>query len=245
MRDPVRPGQPKRAALLAPIEEGRWLVSLSGSRGGEPADTHEDFVPFALQLDHPLIGMLVARSTPLTDVSLSSPAGSMRRYFEQAHSWPEGLVVLGDAVAAHNTVHGQGMAVAALAARHLKDEVKKAGVGQAGLAHQVQRDIARFADAAWSLATAHGGLPSPPHRPAAGIAANLFSRYQNRVIRTVSASSRVAAALAAVTAMEAEDKRLLFPDVLLATALESFKRSRMAPPLTADEELLLNLGAGQ
>ncbi|MDQ1024713.1 2-polyprenyl-6-methoxyphenol hydroxylase-like FAD-dependent oxidoreductase [Streptomyces umbrinus] len=138
-----RDSQPEQAAVLIPIENGRWLVSLSGTRGGEPTADDKDFVPFALQLSHPLVGMLIARATPLTDVSTSRSTANGRRYFEQAQSWPEGLVILGDAVATYNPAYGQGMSVAAFGAHLLSSELKQVGLREPGLARRVQHAVAR------------------------------------------------------------------------------------------------------
>ncbi len=55
-----------------------------------------------------------------------------RRRFEKSRLWPDGLVVLGDAVATFNPVYGQGMSVAALGARSLADEVRTAGLAAPG-----------------------------------------------------------------------------------------------------------------
>ncbi|MEU9784585.1 hypothetical protein AB0H92_27050 [Streptomyces phaeochromogenes] len=54
-----RGSPPGQAAALIPIEHGRWLISLSGTRGGEPTAEDEYFVPFALQLKHSLVSMLI------------------------------------------------------------------------------------------------------------------------------------------------------------------------------------------
>jgi 2-polyprenyl-6-methoxyphenol hydroxylase-like FAD-dependent oxidoreductase len=235
-----RSSQPAQAATLAPIEGRRWHVSLIGSRGGEPSSNNEDFVPFALQMRHPLIGMLIARATPLTDVHTTRSTSNMRRYFERAPIWPEGLVVLGDAVAAYNPVYGQGMSVAALAARQLRSELAPAGLRQSGLARRVQRALALPVDAAWSLVTAQDDFHPVLSGHAPSVSNRLMSRFYSRLSRTAASSSRMAAALTQVTTMEAPATRLLRPSVLLSAVCGPIKPPLESPPLTPEERALID-----
>ena len=125
-------GEPGRSANLVPIEDNQWLVSLGGTRGAEPTGDADDFAPFARGLRHPLVGDLIAGAEPLTDVVLTRSTRNGRRHFETAAAWPDGFVVLGDAVATYNPVYGQGMSVAALGARALQDALR-AWTGRAGV----------------------------------------------------------------------------------------------------------------
>ncbi|MFD0069033.1 pyridine nucleotide-disulfide oxidoreductase, partial [Streptomyces sp. NPDC127574] len=95
-------GQPGRSANLVPIEDNQWLVSLGGTRGGEPTADSDDFASFARSLRHSIVGDLIANAEPLTDVSLSRSTRNGRRYFEKTTAWPDGFLVLGDAVATYN-----------------------------------------------------------------------------------------------------------------------------------------------
>ncbi|MEV2234989.1 FAD-dependent oxidoreductase [Streptomyces phaeochromogenes] len=235
-----RGSHPGQAAALIPIEHGRWLVSLSGTRGGEPTAQDENFVPFALQLKHPLVGMLIAQATPLTDVAMSRSTGNGRRYFEQAPAWPEGLVVLGDAVATYNPVYGQGMSVAALGARLLGSELKQGGLREPGLAQRVQHAIARPTEEAWAGATALDVFyPGAPDQEPT-VTDRLIHRFGSRLAKTATGSAHVATALTQVTTMEARATRLLWPDVLLAAACGPLKPPLQSPPLTPHEQALLN-----
>ncbi|WP_257005044.1 FAD-dependent monooxygenase [Streptomyces sp. Tue6028] len=230
---------PGQAAALIPIEDGRRLVSLSGTRGGEPTSRAQDFVPFTVRLRHPLVGRLIERAAALTEVSTSRSTANGRRYFEQARQWPEGLVVLGDAVATHNPVYGQGMSVAALAACLLRDDVRRAGVFGTRLGRRVQRAVARPADAAWASATALDVFYPGASEQAPTPTDRMIRRLSGRLARTAAASSYVANALTQVTTMEAGTTRLLWPDMLLALACGPLRRPLAGPPLTAAESRLL------
>ncbi|WP_215449787.1 NAD(P)/FAD-dependent oxidoreductase [Streptomyces sp. ATCC 21386] len=233
-------GRPGRSGLLLPIEGDRWLVSLAGTRGGEPTASPEDFVPFALGLRHPLVGRLIAGAEPLTDVTLSRSTRNERRYFEKSERWPEGLVALGDAVATYNPVYGQGMSVAALGARELCRELDRTGVGAPGLARRVQRAAARVVNAAWTMSVGQDQWFPGVRGKSPTLADRLLSAYTGRMTRVATGSYRVSAAMCTVTTLQADALHLLRPTLLLSTALGPLLPPLSGPPLTPEERNILN-----
>lgn len=93
---------PGQTATLVPLEEARWLVTLSGTRGGQPTREADEFLPFARNVRHPIVAELIAGAEPLTDVHLSRSTVNRRRRFDLLRAWPRGFAVLGDAVATYN-----------------------------------------------------------------------------------------------------------------------------------------------
>ncbi|GAA3235599.1 hypothetical protein GCM10020256_53580 [Streptomyces thermocoprophilus] len=83
---------------------------------------------------------------------VSRSTKNTRRYLERLRTWPEGLMVLGDAVATFNPAYGQGMSVAAIGAVELRRELERGGPVAPGLARRVQRRAARVVEAAWASA---------------------------------------------------------------------------------------------
>ncbi|QFR00988.1 pyridine nucleotide-disulfide oxidoreductase [Streptomyces phaeolivaceus] len=232
-------GRPGRAGLVLPIEGGRWLVSLSGTRGGEPTAAPDDFVPFARGLRHPLVGRLIAGAEPLTDVLLSRSTRNERRYFEKSARWPEGLVVLGDAVATYNPVYGQGMSVAALGARELGRELERTGLGAPGLARRAQRAAAKVANAAWTMSVGQDQWFPGVRGRSPTLADRLLSAYIGRMSRVATGSYRVSAAMCEVTTLQTDALRLLHPTLLLRTALGPVLPPLSGPPLTPRERTIL------
>jgi 2-polyprenyl-6-methoxyphenol hydroxylase-like FAD-dependent oxidoreductase len=57
-------GAPARSGMVVPIEGGRWMVSLAGSRGGEPPADPEGFLQYTRDLPHPLLSQLIANAEP-------------------------------------------------------------------------------------------------------------------------------------------------------------------------------------
>ncbi|MEU4202159.1 hypothetical protein AB0F64_19695 [Streptomyces sp. NPDC026294] len=72
---------PGQTAPLVPIEGARWLVTPSGTRGGQPTREASAFLPFARSVRHPVVADPIADAEPLTDVRLSR--GGPRRFMVQ------------------------------------------------------------------------------------------------------------------------------------------------------------------
>lgn len=232
-------GRPGRSGMLLPVEGGRWMVSLAGTRGGEPPADPEGFLRYTLDLPHPILGRLISGAEPLTDVHLSRSTRNVRRYVERAPHWPEGFVVLGDALASFNPAYGQGMSVAALGARVLAREVARGGPATPGLARRVQRGAARSVDAAWATAAGQdvrypGALGGGPT-----VADRVVGAYTRRLTRAATGSYRAAAALWEVTSLCAGPERLLRPGTVLAALAGSPLSPAAGPPLTPDERRTL------
>ncbi|WP_405884146.1 FAD-dependent monooxygenase [Streptomyces sp. NBC_01136] len=238
--DPARP-VPGRSATLVPVEGGRWLVTLSGTREGQPTASADEFEPFARGLRHPVVGELIARAQPLTDVVLSRSTINRRRRFEKVQDWPEGFVALGDAVATYNPVYGHGMSVAAQGALTLREQVAEHGVTAPGLARRVQRAVALPVAIAWELATGTdirypGAIGEQP-----GGVRKLLNRYMARLARTAAERQPVARAFLAVTTLSAPLSTLVKPEVVLAALRGRRLPPLTEPPLTAEErEAVLN-----
>ncbi|MFG2307859.1 FAD-dependent oxidoreductase [Streptomyces sp. NPDC048566] len=232
-------GEPGRSANLVPIEDNQWLVSLGGTRGAEPTGDAEDFAPFARGLRHPLVGDLIAGAEPLTDVVLTRSTRNGRRHFETAAAWPDGFVVLGDAVATYNPVYGQGMSVAALGARALQDALRASDPGAPGFARRVQKASAKPVEAAWAMSTSQdrwfpGVEGTPPT-----FADKLLTRYARRMTRVATTSHRVSSAMCEVTTLQKDAIGLVHPSLLLATLAGPVLPPLAGPPLTPKERAFL------
>ncbi|MET8077666.1 FAD-dependent oxidoreductase [Streptomyces sp. NPDC005303] len=231
-----RDGGPGRAGFLLPIEDGRWIVTLNGTRGGEPGSAADAFLPFAREkLRHPLIGDLIARAEPLSDVAVTRTTVNRRHFYERMPAWPEHFTVLGDAVAAYNPLYGHGLAVGAQSALLLRELTERHGFGSTGLSRRVQKAVARPVGAAWDLAAGQdvfypGATQEGPTRRD-----RLVAAYVARLMHTATGNGRVARRVTDVTSLERRAEVLLGPSVLLAALAGPLKPPLTAPPLTAEE----------
>ncbi|WP_445398809.1 NAD(P)/FAD-dependent oxidoreductase [Streptomyces sp. LE64] len=231
--NPAKP--PGRGGIILPVERGRWLVTLSGTRGGEPTGDPDSFLAFAHGLGDPVIGELLQHAVPLSAVHTTRATTNRRRYFERAGRWPDGFLVLGDAVAGFNPVYGHGLTVAAQSALAVRDVLATRALTAVGTARRLQRAVARPVSAAWDLAVGQdvfypGATDTPPT-----LLDRLNARFVDRAVTTGARNPRALGALLDVMGLERPPIRLLAPDMLLAMLIGPRAPRLSAPPLTEAE----------
>ena len=145
-----RVGEPGRFGVVHPHEDGTWMVTLAGTRGARLPTDDAEFTEYARGLRDPLIADLLATASPLTSPLVSRFGANRRLYPERLPAWPEGLLVLGDALAVFNPIYGHGMSSAALSVAALADRL---GAGDEPAA-EVQRVIGAAVDDPWIIAAA-------------------------------------------------------------------------------------------
>lgn len=148
----VLPGAPDPSfALLAPVEDDRWMVSL-GLRGREavPRDL-EGFRAFAAALPAGDIHERLKDATPVGEIRTFRKAFATRRRFGAAAMWPQGLIAIGDAMTSFNPTFGQGMSVAAMQGAALAQTLANRDTLD-GLCGDYFAAAEAIADQAWSTA---------------------------------------------------------------------------------------------
>ncbi len=227
---------PGRTATIVPVEQGRWLVTLSGTRGGEPTRDPQQFEEFARSIRHPIVGELISMTSPLSEeVTLSRSTVNRRRYFEKVAHWPEGFAVVGDSVATYNPLYGQGMTVAAQGLVELRDALRTHGLTSQGFARRVQNAIARPAGLAWELATSQdilypGAVGARPRRGTA-----VANRYVARLMRAATGRAQMTRALLGVLTMSEPVTTWLHPDIVVGVLRGPGPKVPGGPPLSAAE----------
>ncbi|MEY7977170.1 NAD(P)/FAD-dependent oxidoreductase [Streptomyces pilosus] len=235
--DPSLP-RPGNAGGILPIEDDRWHVSLMGAPGGQPTGEPDAFENFARTLRHPIMADLLQHAEPLSDVRVTHSTANRRYYYERLTPWPEGLVVLGDSVAAFNPLYGHGMSVAAQGAVALRDELTTGLLP--GLARRAQRAIARRIDTAWALAVGQDiHFPTTTGKRST-VADRLLRRYVSRLSRTATGSFHAATSLTDVLALQATPASLVKPRVLLTALVGPLRPLLDEPQFSEAERLLLN-----
>ncbi len=238
--DPRQP-RPGQTAILLPIENHQWIVTLSGTRGGHPPDDAVGFVEFARRVRHPLIGDLIATLEPVGPVYSSSSPGNRRWYFERLPRWPQGFVVLGDAVATYNPAYGHGMSVAARSAVALRDILRRYGLRRPDVARRAQRAIARAVKPAWIMATGQDiRYPDVVGEPPS-LATRLLRRYLDRLFTVARHRQMIMRALTDVMTLSRPMLSLLHP-VTTTVALLTPERPPLADPPLSEWERLLSFG---
>ncbi len=151
---PAPPHGGKRAGALCSIENDTWLVTLGGWLG-EPAPQDEsEFLDFARTLPAQDLYHAIKDAEPLTGLAIHRFPSNLRRRYEAMKRFPDGYVVLGDALCSVNPVYGQGMTSSALAAatldRCLSAQRRRGSL--AGFPKRFFRQVAKEIDRPWRLA---------------------------------------------------------------------------------------------
>jgi 2-polyprenyl-6-methoxyphenol hydroxylase-like FAD-dependent oxidoreductase len=150
------PDHPRGGALAA-MENDRFLVTLFGILGDHPPTDPGGFTDFAATLQFLDIHQALRDAEPLDEpVPFRHPA-SVRHRYERLSRYPEGLLVMGDAVCTFNPIYGQDMSVVALQALALRTYLQQHTRPQPV---RFFRQIGGIVDVPWSMATG-GDLAFP------------------------------------------------------------------------------------
>jgi 2-polyprenyl-6-methoxyphenol hydroxylase-like FAD-dependent oxidoreductase len=206
----------KRSGVLLPIESGRWLVTLVSHFDEPTPKDHDAFVAFARSLPALELYQAIRDLEPSSDIVHHRFAGSLWRHYEQLTRFPEGLLVLGDAVCSFNPVYGQGMTVSAIEAECLDRALTRArdegGIDPA-FAQRWFRTIQPVVDAAWSGASLEDyRFPELAHERS--VRSKLLRWYMDRVNRATFRSAAVTDQLYRVIHVLEPPGRLFRPRIL-------------------------------
>jgi 2-polyprenyl-6-methoxyphenol hydroxylase-like FAD-dependent oxidoreductase len=201
--------QHPRTGALQRLEGDRWMLTLAGILGDHPPTDPDGFLAFARSLRFPDIYEAIRDAQPLDDpVGFRFPASARHRY-ERLDRFPDGLLVLGDAVASFNPIYGQGMSVAAVEALGLRRHLER---GTEPQPRRWFRDLAHAVDMAWDM-SAGGDLafPGVPGRRTPKV--RLVNAYITRLHAAAAHDASLASAFIRVAGLVAPPQTLLRPQV--------------------------------
>jgi 2-polyprenyl-6-methoxyphenol hydroxylase-like FAD-dependent oxidoreductase len=200
-----------RAGALQMLEGDRWMLTLAGILGDHPPTDPDGFLTFARCLRFPDIYEAIRDGEPLDDpVGFRFPA-SVRHRYERLNRFPDGLLVMGDAVASFNPIYGQGMSVAALEALALRRHLER---GIAPPPRRFFRDLARVVDVPWDMA-AGGDLVFPGVQGRRTLKVRLVSAYLTRLHAAAAHDARLASAFVRVAGLVTSPQSLLHPAIAI------------------------------
>jgi 2-polyprenyl-6-methoxyphenol hydroxylase-like FAD-dependent oxidoreductase len=143
----------RRLAAIFPVEGGRWIATLGGMLGDHPPLDEEGFKAFARTLPTREAADILENEEPLGEIVQYRFPSNFRRHYETLTRFPNGYLVLGDAICSFNPIYGQGMTTGALEANTLYDLLAKQNGTLDGFAIPFFRAITPHVNFAWDLAT--------------------------------------------------------------------------------------------
>ena len=146
-----------RGAYLVRIEDDLWLAGLGGRFNDYPPVDLDGWRAFGRTLNWPIWDELVSTAELVTEPAPFRFPRSLRRHFERLERFPDGLVLLGDAVCHYNPVYGQGMSAAACQAQALGELLHRRALESRsvhGLALEFFPEAFEVTRTPWALAAA-------------------------------------------------------------------------------------------
>lgn len=145
----------KRGALMLPVEDNRWILTIFGRYDEKPAADWDGFLMCAQHLRTSTVYDTIRDAKRRSEIVRFGFKASCWRHFERLEKFPRALLPFGDAICRFNPVYGQGMSVAALEAHALYRLLAvKSGEsdGFATLAPAFLAEAEKLIDTPWSAA---------------------------------------------------------------------------------------------
>ncbi len=190
------PPHHQRGGVLFPLDNDRWIVTLSGAGRDYPPTDEEGFLAFAQSLRHSVLYETLKTVEPLSPITGSRSTENRLRHYEQLDARPDGFILLGDTVCALNPIYGQGMSAAALGAvkldHVLQEQSERGSRGNlAGFARRFQRALAQVNKPIWLLATGEDFRYPQAVGGQRDLLTNLTHHYIDRLIRRANHDNHV------------------------------------------------------
>jgi 2-polyprenyl-6-methoxyphenol hydroxylase-like FAD-dependent oxidoreductase len=205
-----QPGRPKMFGLIGYENDG-WMFGVGAMAGLEPPDDTADMLAFAADFVPPQVLEALRAAEPLSKVVHHRVRSNRWRRYDKLRRVPDGLVVVGDAVASFNPIYGQGMTVAAIEATVLRDCLFR---GDRGLTRRFFRTSAKRIRVAWQTAVG-SDLALPEVVGPRPVSMRISNAFLERVLTATEVDLVVAGQFMRVTSMTDPPTKLLRPTVLL------------------------------
>ena len=122
-----------------------------GAGDHRPPRDPDGFTAFLAGLREPALREVLEVGRPVGDVAIHRQTSNRRHHYEDVPGWPDGLLVVGDALCSFNPLYGQGIAVAAQEAVLLGAALRRDP--RPGDAHRLLGRFARVVALPWGIAT--------------------------------------------------------------------------------------------
>jgi 2-polyprenyl-6-methoxyphenol hydroxylase-like FAD-dependent oxidoreductase len=165
----------RRGGGILELESGTCMAMTMGIEDEGCPPEEDAFLKFAGSLNFSNMADYIGSHEPLNDLHRFVDHGDRWLQVHRARRWPDGLVVIGDALCRFNPIYGQGLTVAAMHARTLHAVLRRGGGAQ-----DYHRRAARVTRVPWLMATSSDLHWNTATRP--GAVARLSHWHLDRVI---------------------------------------------------------------
>jgi 2-polyprenyl-6-methoxyphenol hydroxylase-like FAD-dependent oxidoreductase len=210
----------KRGGVALAQEGDRWTVTLISHFGSAPPLELEGFLEFARSLPSNEIHRTIHGAEPIGDGIPARMPATIRRRYEELTAFPEGFLVLGDAICSFNPIYGQGMSVACLEARALDDQLGRTSAEP--LARRFFREAGKIVDTPWSIASGND-LRMPETKGIGSLGVRFVNWYVARLHLAAQSDAECSLAFHRVANLLDPPASLMKPSI----ALRVFKASRV------------------
>ncbi len=223
----AKPPETRRMGIMFTIDNKTLMVILGGWCRDYPPTEPNGFVEFARSLPVPDFAQLLEEAKPAPAIHSHLVPSNLRRRYEKMSRFPDGYLVLGDALCSFNPIYGQGMSAAALEVKNLQAWLEKQrkrgrGVAQRGAGRRLQREIVRALSVPWRLSTLEDlRFPEVQGRRPFGI--SILQWYIGHVLELSATHPEILRRFMLVMNLIAGPAVLLVPQVILAVIWHSLR----------------------
>lgn len=201
-------------------ENGHHIVTIGGVLGERPPTELTAFRAYAAHMPFPDIADAIHDAEPVGEPATFRYQANQRRHYERMSRFPDGLLVLGDAVCSLNPVYGQGMTVAALQANALRTLL---ATGLPPEPSRYFRQVAAVIRPAWDMTTG-ADLSNPRVAGRRTPAVRLAHAYIPRFHAAAATDPALTKAFARVAGLIDPPQALMRPDRLLRVLASTLHR---------------------
>lgn len=223
-----------RGGILMRLENDRWICTLGGYARNYPPTDEAGFLAFAQSLRSPRLFEAIKDGEPLSAPIANRSGANIWRHFERLSRWPDGFIIMGDAVCAFNPVYGQGMSVAAKEAMDLDASLRvqrqrRPDGDLTGFAARFQRQLPKTIQSVWTIATGEDVRVPGAEGGTSGRLAHFIHGYLDRVLQLTTEDIWARQALVEVLNLDQPALLLFHPRLIAKVILGPTGRTAPGP----------------
>jgi 2-polyprenyl-6-methoxyphenol hydroxylase-like FAD-dependent oxidoreductase len=200
-----------RGAIFTKTDHGTVELTTYGILGDHPPTDPEGFTAFVKTLAAPEVYESIVDAKPIDDPVLYRFPTTLRRRYEKLNRFPEGFLIIGDAVCTPNPVFAQAQTLAALEALALLAHMRS---GKAPSSLDFMREVGRIIDPAWEM-TRGIDLSFPGVEGHRGTKLKMMQAYMQRVIIAATQDAGITEAFMRAAGLVDQPQALMKPALMM------------------------------